>query len=221
MIINDDFRNHLDKFTQDAFIISDPPYNQNYHYAEYSDNVVDTEYLNLLMSAFYGRKSVIISYPEQTINLLGKFMGECREVVSWVYPSNTAKQSRLITWWGCRPDFRRGGQDYKNPTDKRIAKRIADGKRARLYDWWEINQVKNVSKKDNPHPCPIPYELAKRIIETTTNEGDLIIDPFAGSGTILKAAKDLNRRYLGFEIDKKYCDYANVTLEGAKGGDRR
>jgi DNA modification methylase len=211
-VINDDFRNHLYKFTQDAFIISDPPYNQNYHYSEYSDNLHIDDYAEMLKHAFGDQKAVIISYPEETINILGKILDKCEQVVSWVYPSNTAKQSRLITWWGCKPDLRKGGQDYKNSTDKRIAKRIADGKRARLYDWWEINQVKNVSKKNNPHPCPIPYELAKRIIETTTEVGDLIIDPFAGSGTILKAAKDLDRRYLGFEIDKTYCDYAEKEL---------
>jgi DNA modification methylase len=88
-------------------------------------------------------------------------------------------------------------QPYKNPTDKRIAKRIEEGKACKLYDWWEVNQVKNVSKRDNPHPCPIPYEIAERIILLTTNEGDLVCDPFAGSGTVLLAAKNLNRRYLG------------------------
>lgn len=213
MILNDDFRNHLDKFTQDAFIISDPPYNQNYHYSEYNDKMDIDDYGEMLRHAFADQKAVIIHYPEETINILGKILDNCQQSVSWVYPSNTAKQSRLITWWNCKPDLRIGGQDYKNSTDKRIAKRIADGKRARLYDWWEINQVKNVSKKDNPHPCPIPYELAKRIIETTTNKGDLIIDPFAGSGTILKAAKDLGRRYLGFEIDKEYYKYAIKSLK--------
>lgn len=211
-IINDDFRNHLDKFTQDAFIFSDPPYNQKYHYSDYKDNLDIDEYGTLLLDAFSGHKSIIILYPEQTINILGKLLENCQETVSWIYNSNTAKQHRLITWWNCKPDFRQGGQPYKNPTDKRIAKRIAEGKQARLYDWWEINQVKNVSKKDNPHPCPIPYELAKRVIEISTKPNDLIIDPFAGSGTILKAAKDLGRRYLGFEIDKNYYSYASSEL---------
>jgi DNA modification methylase len=211
-IINDDFRNHLALFSQDAFIISDPPYNQNYHYSEYADNLHIDDYAEMLSHAFKDQKSVIISYPEETINILGKILDKCEQVVSWVYPSNTAKQSRLITWWGCKPDLRKVGQNYKNPTDKRIAKRIAEGKTARLYDWWEINQVKNVSKKDNPHPCPIPYEVAERIILITTNEGDLVIDPFAGSGTILLAAKNNHRRYLGFEIDKTYFDYAKEAL---------
>ena len=131
----------------------------------------------------------------------------CEQSVSWVYNSNTAKQHRLVSWWNCKPDMRRIGQDYKNPTDKRIAKRIADGKRAKLYDWWYINQVKNVSKKENPHPCPIPYELAERIILLTTKEGDTVIDPFAGSGTVLLAAKNNGRKYLGYEIDETYFNY--------------
>jgi len=46
-IINDDFRNHLGKFTQDAFIFSDPPYNQKYHYEQYKDNLESSEYENL------------------------------------------------------------------------------------------------------------------------------------------------------------------------------
>lgn len=213
MIINDDFRKHLEKFTEDAFIISDPPYNQGYHYSEYGDTLSAAQYIGLLKDAFAGRKSIVISYPEETINILAPILGETDQVVSWVYNSNTAKQHRLVSWWGCKPDMRKVGQPYKNPTDKRIAKRISEGKTARLYDWWEINQVKNVSKKDNPHPCPIPYELAKRIILISTVPGDTVIDPFAGSGTVLKAAKDTGRNYIGFEIDKEYYEYSIKYLE--------
>lgn len=213
-ITNDDFRNYIDFFTDDVFVISDPPYNQGYHYSEYNDRQEVNDYMRMLNDAFAGMKSVIISYPEETINILSKCgIGECEQSVAWVYNSNTAKQHRLVTWWNFKPDMRKVGQDYKNPTDKRIAKRIAEGKMARLYDWWEINQVKNVSKKDNPHPCPIPYELAKRIILISTNIGDTVLDPFAGSGTILRAAKDTGRNYIGFEIDKKYFDYSLSVLK--------
>lgn len=211
-IIHGDFRDNLSLFTDNAFIISDPPYNQKYHYSKYKDDLSKDEYAEMMRRAFVGRKSAIISYPEQTINVLAKILDECQDSVSWVYNSNTAKQHRLVTWWGCKPDMRAVGQPYKNPTDKRIAKRIAEGKEARLYDWWEINQVKNVSKKDNPHPCPIPYELAKRIILITTKLGDLVIDPFAGGGTVLKAAKDTGRNYIGFEIDKEYYEYARSLV---------
>lgn len=210
MIINDDFRNYLHLFTDDVYVVSDPPYNQKYHYNHYKDNASLEEYKELLAVAFSDNKSVVIHYPEETINILSKVngIGNCEDSIAWIYNSNTGKQHRLITWWGgCKPDYRKIGQPYKNPTDKRIAKKIAEGKEARGYDWWEIQQVKNVSKKDNPHPCPIPYTLAEKIILSTTKEGDTVIDPFAGSGTVLLACKNNNRKYIGFEIDKVYFDY--------------
>lgn len=209
-----DARQLIKDVPPETFIISDVPYNVGYHYATYKDNMGADDYFNMLFTVFYGRKAVIIHYPEETINLLGGgALGRVEQVVAWCYNSNTAKQSRLITWWNCKPDFKKIPQPYKNPTDKRIAKRIAEGKTCRGYDWWEIDQVKNVSKKENPHPCPIPYELARRIVASTTEPGDLVCDPFAGSGTVLKAAQDLGRKVIGFELDQTYADYANKILK--------
>ena len=83
---------------------------------------------------------------------------------------------------------------------------------ARGYDWWEINQVKNVSKK-HKHSCPIPEQVAEKIILSTTNKGDLIIDPFCGSGTIISVAKRLNRNFIGIEISSEYCKIARDRLK--------
>lgn len=215
MLLLGDFRDHLDLPEWGGartLVFSDPPYNQRYHYSAYCDSLQEDDYAALLRAAFAGRRAVVIHYPEATINVLAPILGECQQVVSWVYPSNTAKQSRLISWWGCKPDFTRFGQAYRNPTDKRIASRIAEGKQARLYDWWEVNQVKNVSKASNPHPCPIPYEVARRVILTTTEPGDTVMDPFAGSGTILRAATDYGRKAIGFEVDERYASYSDTLL---------
>jgi len=201
-IANMDFREA--EFIPKGLVITDPPYNQNYHYSSYNDKLEESEYIELLSKIPV--PCVIIHYPEETINILPKAIkAKCEQVVTWVYNSNTGKQSRLISWWGCKPDFSKVIQPYKNPNDKRIIKRMNEGKKgAKLYDWWEIQQVKNVSNEKTAHPCQIPEEVIRRIILTTAKENETIIDVFAGSGTTLLAAKKLGFDSVGYEIDSQY-----------------
>lgn len=72
-----------------------------------------------------------------------------------------------------------------------------------------------------PHPSTKPVELMRELIELFTDPGDLILDPFMGSGTTLRAAKDLGRRAIGIEmsneigedgVDRRYCDIAIERL---------
>jgi len=209
-IINKDFRGCI---VPKGLTITDPPYNQGYHYNGYKDRISEEDYIDLLSKIPI--PCVIIHYPEETINLLPKALKvKCEQVVCWVYNSNTGKQSRLISWWGCKPDFRKVRQPYKNLNDKRIQKRIAEGKTgAKLYDWWNINQVKNVSKEKTEHPCQIPEELINKIIKTTAKENQIIIDVFAGSGTTSKVAYDLGYDTISYEIDNKYCEIINKRIK--------
>jgi len=209
MIINSDFTKV--KYPK-GLTITDPPYNQNYKYSNYRDNLKLDEYIDLLKCI--KTPCVIIHYPEETINILSKCFDNCEQVVTWVYNSNTGKQSRTISWWGCKPDFTKVLQPFKNPNDKRIINYIEKTGKigAKIYDWWEVQQVKNVSKEKTEHPCQIPEEIIKRIILTTAKKDDLIIDPFAGSGTTLKVAKELGYKYIGYEIDCNYIDIINKRL---------
>jgi DNA modification methylase len=202
-IINKDFR---DCQIPNGLVITDPPYNQGYAYNQYKDRISEDNYVELL--SHIPTPCVIIHYPEETINLLPKAIKtKCEQVVCWVYNSNTGKQSRLISWWGCKPDFSKVRQEYKNLKDKRIQKRIAEGKSgAKLYDWWEINQVKNVSKEKTDHPCQIPEKVIENIILTTASEGQLIIDVFAGSGTTSRVSQLLGFDSISYEVDEKYCE---------------
>jgi DNA modification methylase len=170
------------------------------------------EYYQMLNDVFQYAPFVVIHYPEEIYKIAFQVGQFPEKVVSWVYNSNTAKQHRDIAFFGIKPDFRKGEQAYKNPTDKRIAKRIAEGKSARLYDWWEINQVKNVSKDKTEHPCQMPLEVMKRIIQILP-ENILIVDPFAGSGTTGVACKELGRDFILIEKDKKYIDIINKRLK--------
>ena len=63
------------------------------------------------------------------------------------------------------------------------------------------------------HPTPKPKHFIKEIVQMTTNENDLILDPLIGSGSTAVACKQLKRRFIGFEIRKDYCSLANKRLE--------
>lgn len=62
------------------------------------------------------------------------------------------------------------------------------------------------------HPCPFPEEIPYRLISVYSYKGDLILDPFAGSGQTLKVAKNLDRKYVGYEIIQRYVNLSEKRL---------
>ena len=190
--------------------VTDPPYNLGYDYDVYQDNLGERAYQDLLQTCIV-HPSVVIHYPEALFRLAISWGIPPEKVVAWVYNANTPRQWRSIGWWGILPDFTLSGQPYKNPTDVRVRRLIENGNIARLYDWWHIDQVKNVSEEKTEHPCQIPLEVMKKILSITPNPA-LIIDPFMGSGTTLRAAKDLGRPAIGIEISQDYAEQAVARL---------
>jgi DNA modification methylase len=193
-----------------GLIATDPPYNVGYHYDGYKDNLSVEEYQELIRAAC-PLPCVLIHYPEDLCAISWTLEEIPDEMVAWVYNANTARQWRGIAWWGVKPDFTRAGQPYKNQSDKRIATLMEQGRSARLYDWWEINQVKNVGEEKTAHPCQIPLLVMERILKITPPP-HLVIDPFLGSGTTLRAAKNLGLKAVGVEIEEKYCEIAAKRL---------
>lgn len=193
-------------------VVTDPPYNVGYHYASGGDNRAEAEY-DALLAASCRAPSVVVCYPEihfRIARVLGVAPSRC---AAWVYPANTPRQFRMVGWYGIDGHPERVPQPYRNPEDRRIAKRIADGHQARGYDWREIPQVKNVSADKTAHPCQNPVEVMAWMIQAT--DGDIIIDPFAGSGTTLVAARQLGRMAIGIEEDERYCE---ITAERLRQG---
>ncbi len=82
----------------------------------------------------------------------------------------------------------------------------------RTGDVWMVD-------KDPPssyqHPTTKPVTLMARIIAGSSDAGDLVLDPFMGSGTTLRAAKDLNRKAIGIELEERYCEIAAKRLAAA------
>lgn len=212
-VFNHSITQFLPNSNRRIITITDPPYNQKYHYNSYDDNLQTSEYIELL--SHIKPPCVIIHYPEETINLLPKAIKEnCDDVLTWVYNGNTWKNTRLISFWGCKPDLNKVKQPYKNPNDSRIKKLILEGKTgARSYDWLNINQVKNISKEKTSHPCQIPLELMDKVIKMVSQPNDIIFDPFSGSGTTALASLNNNLDFIGFDIDYDYTKLSNHRIK--------
>lgn len=70
-----------------------------------------------------------------------------------------------------------------------------------------------IAQNHSPNPAVYPLELPKRHILSWTNEGDIILDPFIGSGTTAFAAMELGRNFIGFEMNEEYFNWANEKIE--------
>lgn len=79
-------------------------------------------------------------------------------------------------------------------------------------DTWYVSRVCGTFKERTGHPCQMPEGVLERIIRVASDEGDLVLDPFAGSGTTLAVAKRLRRRYLGIELSETYADAIRERL---------
>ena len=99
-------------------------------------------------------------------------------------------------------DLRREYEDLRRPFH--ISERVNNS------DVWTFDPVQGYPGK---HPCEKPIGMMEHIIKTSTREGHTVLDPFAGSGSTLRAAKNLGRKAIGFEIEEKYCEIAAERLE--------
>jgi DNA modification methylase len=76
---------------------------------------------------------------------------------------------------------------------------------------WQFNYEARDIRDKNVHPATFPLSLSKRVIELFTHVGELVLDPFVGSGTTLLAARDVNRNAVGFDLQK------NILICASKG----
>lgn len=93
-----------------------------------------------------------------------------------------------------------------------VMKELNNGKQ--MKDVWETSLTKPSEKKYGKHPTQKPIELLERIILASTDENDLILDPFSGSGTTGIVANKLNRKYIGIE---KEIEYLELTIRRKNG----
>jgi len=83
-----------------------------------------------------------------------------------------------------------------------------DNEQNTLMSVWQLNPERNVPG----HPCPCPVSIVSRCVVASCPVGGVVLDPFMGSGTTLRAAKNTDRRAIGIEINERYCEIAAKRL---------
>jgi len=102
--------------------------------------------------------------------------------------------------------------------------RQKDGSLKQMRDVWDLPLVQGKERLRNGnkralHPTQKPEEMLKRIIAASSNKGDLVLDPFLGSGTTALVAKRLGRKWIGIEKNQDYVEAAQKRIDGENGAD--
>lgn len=136
--------------------------------------------------------------------------------IIWKYQFGVTTRRRFVTshyhiLYVCKNDAKRKFYPFE-----RFSKKESDTNGRSLHyqdkeDVWVIKR--EYWTGDQKTPTKLPAEIIKKILSYSSKEGDIILDPFLGSGQIAVLSKMLSRKYIGFEIVKDYFDFANKRLE--------
>ena len=126
----------------------------------------------------------------------------------------------LITWHKSNP-IPACGNKYLSDTEYCLYFREKGVKVYGSFDTkftYYVTPLNSKDKKQYNHPTIKPLNIIKNLIINSSNEGDIVLDPFMGSGTTLVACIKTNRHYIGFDISQEYFEIAKKRIEEAKYG---
>jgi len=213
-------------------IVTSPPYNVDIHYNSHKDNLSYEKYLEFtekwLKKCFEltkqdGRFCLNIPLDKNKGGQQSVYadITQIAKKVGWQYHStiiwnegNISKRTAWGSFMSASAPYVIAPVEvivvlYKKYWKKISGSKISDISKKEFMEWtnglWSFS---GESKKKVGHPAPFPVELPKRCIKLFSYVGDTILDPFLGSGTTLIASYLLNRKGIGIEIDKIYCDLA-------------
>lgn len=220
---------------------ADPPFNLKKKYNGYKDSLEFEEYLNWcdlwikeMVRVTKSTGAIFIhnipkwlTYYSSILNKYATF----RHWISWDAPSSPMGKSLQPSHYGILYYVKDIKQTkfyelrYPHKRCRKCGYLLKDygGKKQGLHPfgpllsdvWTDIHRIKHNKYRDE-HPCQLPIHLLERIILMSTDESDITLDPFMGTGTTAIAAKRLGRNYIGFELDKNYISIANDKLKYEK-----
>ncbi len=216
---------------------ADPPFNLEKKYIAYKDQRPDSEYLNWCKkwlkelvritkptgSIFVHNIPKWLTYYAAILNEIAYF----RHWISWDAMSNPLGKTLLPAHYGIlfytkEPrNFKFYEIRYPHKRCRVCNNYLKDygGKKDQMHPfgalvsdvWTDIHRIRHNVRRDE-HPCQLPIPILERIVLMSTDPGDIVLDPFLGTGTTAIAAKALGRRFIGIDIDPFYAKIANEKL---------
>ena len=219
-------------------LVTDPPYNKNYPYKDYDDNRID--YWGWLQNIFIEISRILKDnssiYVKQDLDNLYNMMtilnsiADYRNIINWKNQSqghpknNYDKFAEVILFYTLgSPVFNTYAERRKKPNNYWSGcGKVFKGKMSNYWD--DIKPVflgcshkreAEIDIKTNKklHSCQMPISLAGRCIKFSSNKGDIVLDPFIGSGTTAIACEELKRKYIGIDINSEYCELSRTRVK--------
>ncbi|HRE48766.1 MAG TPA: DNA methyltransferase [Aggregatilineales bacterium] len=216
---------------------ADPPFNLKKKYTSTRDNLVLQDYL--AWCEMWLGEMVRVTKPSGSIFVhnipkwLTYYAGFLNRVahfkhwIAWDAPTSPMGKSLQPSHYGIlyyvkdpqQATFYEIRQPHKRCRKCGYLHKDYGGKKAGLHPfgpllsdvWTDIHRVKHNKYRDE-HPCQLPIHLMERIVLMSTHEGDVVLDPFSGTGTTAIAAKRLGRQFIGFELSDVYIRAAEGKL---------
>jgi site-specific DNA-methyltransferase (adenine-specific) len=221
-------------------VFADPPFNIGYQYDVYEDARTVEDYLSWT-ERWMGQARRVLK-PEGTlwVAIGDEFAAEVKVIghrtlgltprnwVIWHYTFGvhctrkfTRSHAHLHYFTRHPKRFTFNDEAIRVPSARQVRynDRRADPRGRVPDDTWSYSRVCGTFKeRAGFHGCQMPEQLLGRVIRACTNPGDVVLDPFAGSGTTPAVAKKLGRQYLGFELSADYARLARERIDRAEAG---
>ena len=220
---------------------ADPPFNLKKKYTSYNDSLEFQEYLNWceqwiseMVRVTKPTGSIFLHNIPKWLTYYATFLNKYAHFKHWIsWDAPTAPMGKSlqpahygILFYGKKEKGTKIYElRYPHKRDRKQGFLLKDygGKKDKLHPfgplvsdvWTDIHRIKHNKKRD-PHPCQLPIHLLDRLILLSTDENDIVLDPFSGTGTTAISAKRLGRRYIGFELDKEYVHISKKKLEAVE-----
>lgn len=216
-------------------VFADPPFNIGIKYDIHNDNMPYEEYykwskkwIEEIGRLLKNNGTIYIAIGDEfaaEINIILKKAGfYFRNWITWYYTfgQNQRKKfnrvhTHILYFVKNKKQFTFNDKNIRIPSARQL---IYKDKRANPIgkipdDVWQFSRVCGTFKERiEKHPCQMPEDLLKLIIKASSNEGDLVLDPFGGTGTTAAVAKRLKRNFITMEISKEYYNVILKRLDG-------